>query len=125
MPQLEGSAAEARQGLATGDDFRFVRTFWEVDPMRIARTADETHEGRRWSPFAKGGEYSPYWSDVHLVVDWERDGQATPRLPGLRDPESAVLLPPWTHLATANRQRLRSADSSDWMCLWPTRDLPR
>ena len=32
LPQLEGSAAEARQGLATGDDFRFVRTFWEVDP---------------------------------------------------------------------------------------------
>jgi hypothetical protein len=75
LPQLEGAAAEARQGLATGDDFRFVRTFWEVDPMRIARTADETREGRRWSPFAKGGEYSPYWSDIHLVVDWERDGE--------------------------------------------------
>ena len=75
LPQLEGSAAEARQGLATGDDFRFVRTFWEIDPKHIARTADETLEGRRWSPFAKGGDYSPYWSDVHLLVDWERDGE--------------------------------------------------
>jgi hypothetical protein len=75
LPQLEGAAADARQGLATGDDFRFVRTFWEVDPMRIARTAAETRGGGRWSPFAKGGEYSPYWSDLHLVVDYEQEGR--------------------------------------------------
>ena len=25
-------------------------------------------------PFAKGGEYSPYYADFHLVVNWERDG---------------------------------------------------
>ena len=89
LPQLEGSAAEARQGLATGDDFRFVRTFWEVDPMRIARTADETHEGRRWSPFVKGGTYSPYWFDVHLVIDYEREGQRLRDFPGsvIRNPQ--------------------------------------
>ncbi|MGH9130526.1 MAG: hypothetical protein ACRDWV_02385, partial [Acidimicrobiales bacterium] len=33
-----------------------------------------TRRGRRWVPFAKGGEYSPYWADIHLVVDWEEDG---------------------------------------------------
>ena len=33
--------------------------------------------GGRWCPFAKGGEYSPYWADIHLVVDWERDGERT------------------------------------------------
>ena len=118
LPQLEGSAAEARQGLATGDDFRFVRTFWEVDPMRIARTADETHEGRRWSPFVKGGEYSPYWFDVHLVIDYEREGEdsATSQAlsSGIRSTTSAPDSP-----GPANSQRVRSADSSGWMCLWP------
>jgi hypothetical protein len=33
-----------------------------------------THEGKRWVPFAKGGEYSPYYADIHLVVNW--DGRA-------------------------------------------------
>jgi len=74
-PGLEGHGGDARQGLASGDDFRFVRAFWEVDPERIARTREETHSGRRWVPFAKGGEYSPYWADIHLLVDWEHDGE--------------------------------------------------
>ena len=84
LPQLEGTGAEARQGLATGDDFRFVRTFWEVDPRRLALSVPETRRGRRWSPFAKGGEYSPYWADVHLVVDWECDGEQLRNYPGSR-----------------------------------------
>jgi hypothetical protein len=89
LPQLEGSAAEARQGLATGDDFRFVRTFWEIDPIRIARTADETRGGRRWTPFVKGGAYSPYWFDVHLLIDYEREGRRLRDFPGsvIRNPQ--------------------------------------
>ena len=84
LPRLEGNGAEARQGLATGDDFRFVRAFWEVDPRRVARTAAETHHGKRWCPFAKGGEYSPYWADIHLVVDYENEGAAMRELPSSR-----------------------------------------
>lgn len=58
---------DVRQGLATADDFRFVRLFWEVNPSEVGR-------GKRWVPFAKGGDYSPYYADLHLVVDWEDDG---------------------------------------------------
>jgi hypothetical protein len=75
LPPLEGNGAEVRQGLATADDFRFVRAFWEVDPARIGRSREETFQGKRWVPFAKGGEYSPYYADIHLVVDWEEDGR--------------------------------------------------
>ncbi len=75
LPPLEGNGAEVRQGLATADDFRFVRAFWEVDPRKIGRSREETFRGKRWVPFAKGGEYSPYYADIHLVVDWEEDGQ--------------------------------------------------
>jgi hypothetical protein len=82
LPRLEGNGGEVRQGLATGDDFRFVRLFWEVDPRRIARTREETHQGKRWVPFAKGGDYSPYWADIHLVVNYERDGQTLREFPG-------------------------------------------
>ncbi|WP_419930861.1 Eco57I restriction-modification methylase domain-containing protein [Candidatus Poriferisodalis sp.] len=75
LPALEGSGAYARQGLATGDDFRFVRAFWEVDPERIGNSVSDTKRGHRWVPFAKGGEYSPFWADIHLVVDWLNDGE--------------------------------------------------
>ena len=83
-PSLDGEGAEVRQGLATGDDFRFVRTVWEINPARIARTREETKAGKRWAPFAKGGEYSPYWADIHLVVDWARDGEAIRAYEGSR-----------------------------------------
>lgn len=76
LAPIEGNGAEVRQGLATADDFRFVRAFWEVDASAIARSRAETLKGRRWVPFAKGGDYSPYWSDIFLVVDWGKDGEA-------------------------------------------------
>lgn len=75
LPRLEGHGGIARQGLATGDDFRFVRAYWEVDPGRIGRSTADLSEGARWVPFAKGGEYSPYWADIHLVVDFGDDGR--------------------------------------------------
>lgn len=75
LPPLEGNGAEVRVGLQTSDDFRFVRAFWEVDPAKIGRSREETFRGKRWVPFAKGGEYSPYYADIHLVVDWEEDGR--------------------------------------------------
>jgi hypothetical protein len=74
LPRVKESA-EAVVGLQTSDDARFVRAFWEVDPRRIARTLAETERGGRWAPFAKGGDYGPYWSDIHLVVDYDNHGQ--------------------------------------------------
>lgn len=74
FPPIEGSGAEVRVGLQTGDDFRFVRLAWEVDPRRIAAQREDTRRRKPWALFAKGGEYSPYWADVHLVVNWAVDG---------------------------------------------------
>lgn len=84
LPGIEGNAADVRQGTATGDDFRFLRCAWEVRPERVARTREETFERKRWVAFAKGGEYSPFWSDVHLVLDWERDGEVLRNFSGSR-----------------------------------------
>ncbi|MFC5771706.1 type II restriction endonuclease subunit M [Thauera sinica] len=65
FPRLDAGQRVAKQGLATADDFRFVRLWPEVgDHTRL-----ET-----WRPFAKGGSFSPYYSNIYLVVKWERDG---------------------------------------------------
>jgi hypothetical protein len=60
--------APVRQGLATANDFRFVRLSWEVLPTSVGKD-------KRWSRFSKGGEYSPPYDDIHLLVDWEDDGK--------------------------------------------------
>lgn len=61
--------APVRQGVATADDFRFVRLRWEVP-------SSELGQEHRWHLFSKGGEYSPPYDDIHLVVDWANDGRA-------------------------------------------------
>jgi hypothetical protein len=85
LPPLDGNGAAVRQGLATGHHFRFLRLFWEVDPRLIATTREETYIGRRWVPFAKGGEYGPFWSDIHLVLNFANDGRT------LREFEGSVI----------------------------------
>ncbi len=55
---------EARRGPSTGDDTRRVRCWWEIQP------SDNSRE-RGWARLSKGGNYSPFYYDVHLVVAWD------------------------------------------------------
>ena len=64
LPPLEGNGITAKQGLSTADDKRFVRAAWEVDG----------NQSKKWPLFAKGGTYSPFYSDIHLVVNWDKNG---------------------------------------------------
>ncbi len=59
---FESELRAVRQGLATADDFRFVRAAWEVGAKR------------EWPLFAKGGVYAPFYADVHLSLEWRRAG---------------------------------------------------
>jgi hypothetical protein len=57
------AGAQAVVGLQTDDDSRFLRLAWEVRPASVGLE-------QCWRYFAKGGEYSPYYDDIHLVVRW-------------------------------------------------------
>ena len=81
-PALESKSRTARQGVATADNFRFLRCWWEV-PVQKASSPE-----RRWWPFAKGGSYSPYYSDINQVVNWAHGGKE------LRAFKSAVIRNP-------------------------------
>ena len=80
---FEADGRNARQGLATADDFRFVRCWWEV-PVQLVDSPN-----RRWWPFAKGGAYSPYYADLHLVVNWFSGGKEMAAFEGavIRNPD--------------------------------------
>ena len=45
-----------------GDDKRYIRVWWEVK--------NPTQPNLSWRPIAKGGRFSPFYYDVHLVVAW-------------------------------------------------------
>jgi hypothetical protein len=91
FPPFEAADREVKVGLQTGDDFRFLRGWWEVrshalldglmappwrDSVRMFREwcRERTHQ-KRWFAFAKGGEYMPYHPDLHLVMDWADEGK--------------------------------------------------
>ncbi len=62
MRPLSDHRINVKVGLQTGDDFRFIRCWWEIG------------DDQGWMPHAKGGENQPYISDIHLVVNWKNDG---------------------------------------------------
>jgi hypothetical protein len=65
-----GDVADVRQGLSTADDFRFIRLAWEIDSRRVRTTPERDSKLSPWVPLAKGGEFSPYWLDIHLLINW-------------------------------------------------------
>lgn len=69
--------ADLRVGLSTSDDLRFIRYWWEVPVEQIATSREETLQGKKWVPFAKGGR--PFYHDIITVVNWENDGEEIKR----------------------------------------------
>jgi SAM-dependent methyltransferase len=65
MPAL-GKVAPPRQGLATTNNERFVRYWWEVDGAAT----------NKWRPYAKGGQSRRWYQSPLHRVDWENDGAA-------------------------------------------------
>jgi len=71
---FESEGRKASSGASTNDDFRFLRLWCEVTERSIGIARDQTQNGQGWVAIAKGGEYSPYYRNVELVVNWRDDG---------------------------------------------------
>jgi len=66
LPHFEADGRTARGGMKTQADERFLRATWEC-------RADSRH-ARAWVPLCKGGIFSPLYADIHLLVDWWKNG---------------------------------------------------
>ena len=84
-----GEVAPAKQGLATADNERFLRQWFEVSADRSYMQArdreDAQASGARWFPHNKGGEYRKWWGNQDYVVNWEDDGR---EIQSLVDPKT-------------------------------------
>jgi cell division protein FtsB len=74
-----GDIADARQGLATADNNRFLRLWQEVSINRIgfglANRDEALASGKKWFPYNKGGEFRKWYGNQDYVVNWENDGK--------------------------------------------------
>ena len=72
------SLANVKQGLATADNNRFLRYWWEVDFNNIGFSSinceDSKNTNKKWFPYNKGGDYRKWWGNQEFVVNWENDG---------------------------------------------------
>ena len=69
---------DPRQGLATADNNRFLRQWFEVAYSSIkfdARSIEESiSSNKKWFPYNKGGAYRKWYGNYDYIVNWENDG---------------------------------------------------
>lgn len=73
-----GDIADSKQGLATADNDRFLRLWYEVKNSNIKFDARDREEARssnkKWFPYNKGGKFRKWYGNNDYVVNWENDG---------------------------------------------------
>lgn len=73
------SIAKPRQGLATSDNNRFLKQWFEPSFKTIGfgiKTRTEAVESRKkWFPCQKGGMYRKWYGNYDFIVNWENDGK--------------------------------------------------
>ena len=71
---------DARQGLKTSDNERFLRRWHEVEYGKIGfdcrNNKDALLSERKWFPYNKGGKYRKWYGNDEYVIDWSDDGKA-------------------------------------------------
>ena len=76
---LVGELVDVRQGLATADNNRFLRMWYElaVDSVGLNLTSrrEAQASGRKWFPYNKGGGFRRWYGNQDYVVNWENDGR--------------------------------------------------
>lgn len=71
-----GDSIETKQGMATTDNSRFVRFWWEVSESGIGRTHQRgAADNPAWVPYNKGGTPIRWWGNQEHVVRWLDDGR--------------------------------------------------
>ncbi len=81
--ELLGEIGDARMGLATGENAKYVRAWHEVSFQNIGLSVPNRFQskesGLRWFPYCKGGQYRKWFGNNEYVVDWFNDGEELQR----------------------------------------------
>ena len=72
------SYAEPKQGMATMDNNKYLRVWYEVNKNNYYLHANSLEEAKasekKWFPYNKGGDYRKWYGNFNYLVNWEDDG---------------------------------------------------
>ncbi|WCK54750.1 BREX-1 system adenine-specific DNA-methyltransferase PglX [Aneurinibacillus sp. Ricciae_BoGa-3] len=70
--------AEAKVGLQTGDNNRFLRLWHEIDYGKFGANYENEQQAfaskKKWFPYNKGGTFKKWYGNQEYVVNWENNG---------------------------------------------------
>lgn len=74
-PKLK-SEVDARVGMVSGDNNRFLRYWHEVSSLNIEHNAKPFADPnlRKWYPIQKGGDFRLWYGNLNYVVNWKNNG---------------------------------------------------
>ena len=73
--RFQNAHRKALRTNGTTNDGRWIRAWWEVSNSNASAKVS-------WIPHAKGGAFSPFFSDLHLVIAWDRENETYPGYQG-------------------------------------------
>lgn len=70
------NSIDARIGMVTGNNPRFLRFWYEVtyDNIEYSAKPENDPQKKRWYPLQKGGNYRLWYGNNEYVINWEKDG---------------------------------------------------
>lgn len=81
-----GDYGKTCQGLATGDNNRFLRLWYECDYTNVfwnCRSHEESYRSLfKWYPCTKGGSFRRWYGNIEYVVNWYQDGYEIKKFKG-------------------------------------------
>lgn len=71
-----GSLIDARIGMVSGDNERFIRFWHEVNFENVEYNATPIFDPAKlkWYPLQKGGEYRKWYGNLQHVINWKNNG---------------------------------------------------
>lgn len=74
-----GSCFDARNGMSTTDNDRFLRLWFECATGTIGLSCENKiiaqSSGKKWFPYSKGGSFRRWYGNNDYVVNWFNDGE--------------------------------------------------
>ena len=96
---LLGDISQPRQGMATTNNKKYLRLWFEISISNIAfgceSASEGNEEGKNWFPYNKGGEYRKWYGNNEFVIFYEQGGSALiemvrAKYPKISDPEFVI-----------------------------------